>query len=160
LRYIGVFAKLLEKPETMLVVGSRVQLLGRRVERSPLRHYLGRGFATLAALVLDLPIYDTQCGAKLFRSTDVIREAFARPFSLNWAFDVELLQRLLEQQAQGQPIDLRQQCVEYPLEEWIDKSGSKLRASHVPHVAVELGKMINMAAKRRAGLRLSGRAPG
>jgi glycosyltransferase involved in cell wall biosynthesis len=153
LRYIGLFAKLLENPDTMLVVGSRVQLLGRHVERSPLRHYIGRGFASLAALVLDLPIYDTQCGAKLFRSSDVIRAAFARPFSLNWAFDVEFLLRLLEQQTQGQPIDLRRQCIEYPLEEWIDQGGSKLRANHVPRVMVEVAKMINMGAKRRASAR-------
>src|SRR5258708_152837 len=44
LRYIAVFAELLEKPNTVLVVASRVQLLGRRVERNPLRHYVGRGF--------------------------------------------------------------------------------------------------------------------
>jgi glycosyltransferase involved in cell wall biosynthesis len=163
LRYIGLFAKLLENSDTMIVVGSRVQLLGRHVERAPLRHYLGRGFASLAALVLDLPIYDTQCGAKLFRSSDVMRAAFGRPFSLNWAFDVELLLRLLEQQTQGQPIDLRRQCIEYPLEEWIDRGGSKLRANHVPRVMVEVAKMINMGAKRRASARrarFNGGGPG
>jgi glycosyltransferase involved in cell wall biosynthesis len=149
LRYIAVFAELLEKPNTVLVVASRVRLLGRRVERSPLRHYVGRGFATLAALTLGLPIYDTQCGAKLFHARDVIREAFSRPFSLNWAFDVELLVRLLEQQACGAPIDVRNQCIEYPLEEWVDAPGSKLRPHHLPHILRELVTMLRMAQNRR-----------
>ena len=149
LRYIEIFAEVLDRPNTVLVVGSRVRLLGRRVERSPLRHFAGRGFATLASLTLGLPIYDTQCGAKLFYARDVVRDAFSRPFSLRWAFDVELLNRLLEQQAGGAPIDVRNQCVEYPLEEWIDAPGSKLRPHHVPKILRELVAMVGMARKRR-----------
>jgi hypothetical protein len=39
-------------------------------------------------------VYDTQCGAKLFRRTPALAAALERPFRSRWAFDVELLGRL------------------------------------------------------------------
>jgi dolichyl-phosphate beta-glucosyltransferase len=104
------------------VLGSRVSRLGARIDRRPRRHYLGRVFATTASLILGLAIYDTQCGAKLFRSTPALAEALATPFRSRWAFDVELLGRLTRATC---PMD-GAKMVEVPLEEWIDVAGSKM----------------------------------
>jgi len=141
LRFIPDFAKLLEREELVMAFGSRVQMLGRRVQRNPMRHYIGRGFATLAALSLGVPVYDTQCGAKLFKTTPALRSAFEKPFTLRWSFDVEFLGRLIERQLEVGDIDVERQCAEFPLEEWIDAPGSKLTTAHFPRIAYEMASM-------------------
>src|SRR5262249_50383179 len=72
---------------------ARAPLLGTRMERHAFRHYLGRVFATAASMILDLRVYDTQCGAKAFRSSDLLAGVLAEPFHARWAFDVELIGR-------------------------------------------------------------------
>ena len=116
-----------EQPVLMLAMGARVRLLGRRIERSALRHYLGRVFASLASLALAMPVYDTQCGAKLFRVTPEVRIAFAEPFLSRWIFDVEILARLRQAIAE-RGMDIEKSICEVPLESWHNASGSKLRS--------------------------------
>lgn len=114
------------RPALDMVMGSRVQLLGSRIHRSPYRHYLGRVLATGAAAALRLPVYDTQCGAKLLRINDRTRSVFASRFESRWLFDVELLARLLAAQA-GVSVDPQARINEVPLAEWTEVPGSKVR---------------------------------
>ena len=37
--------------------------------------------------------------------------------------------------------DIEQECIEYPLLQWVDAPGSKLNVTHYPRILVELGKM-------------------
>ena len=118
--------ELVDHPRVQMVFGARVRLLGREIHRKPLRHYLGRVFATVVSIVIQLPVYDTQCGAKLFRVTPEISEIFAEPFSSRWVFDVEILARYIRRHGRQMQLVSSSIC-EYPLEEWYDVAGSKVR---------------------------------
>jgi glycosyltransferase involved in cell wall biosynthesis len=128
LEVIPEFCRLLDaRPTRWLVTGARVQLLGRRIERSALRHYVGRAGAMAISQTLRLPIYDTQCGAKMLRETPETRELFAEPFHSRWLFDVELIARLLQVRRRAGSDSPADAIEEYPLTEWRDAPGSKLR---------------------------------
>jgi glycosyltransferase involved in cell wall biosynthesis len=133
------FADLLRaRPNFDLVMGSRVALLGRDIQRNGVRHFAGRVFATIASLVLRLPVYDTQCGAKLFRVTPSFAEVISRPFRSRWIFDVEILARLLSsRQRCGANCD-RNFIYEYPLEKWCDVQNSRLKPIDFAIAAIDL----------------------
>jgi glycosyltransferase involved in cell wall biosynthesis len=141
LETIRRFHELLEVREVDGVIGSRVMLLGRHIRRNPFRHYLGRVFATCASLAIGLPVYDTQCGAKIFRNTERLRQVFRTPFRVKWTFDVEILARfLLLERVFGGP-STRDRFVEYPLERWDDVPGSKLKTGDFFRGAWEILKI-------------------
>lgn len=129
------------------ILGSRVRLLGRRIERRAHRHYLGRVFATLASVALRLPIYDTQCGAKVFRATPALAAALAAPFRTRWIFDVELLARLRAGGPGAPPLG-EDAIEEVPLQAWRDVGGSKLRPRAMLVAGVQL---LALALRMRFG---------
>lgn len=133
------------RPGVDMVIGSRVKLLGRRISRNPLRHYVGRATASLVSIVLGLGVYDTQCGAKLFRVRDTLGPApallFADAFTSRWAFDVEIIARWIGGFT-GVPRDvLEQRIVELPLETWIDIGGSKLSPTDFLRTPIDLARI-------------------
>jgi dolichyl-phosphate beta-glucosyltransferase len=132
-----LIAALDASPERRLALGSRVKRLGSSIDRRATRHYLGRIFSTLSSQLLNLPVYDSQCGAKVFRA-DITDAIFADPFITQWLFDVEILVRL--RRHLGAEAFLRA-AVEVPLNAWIEVGGSKLKLSHMAKVPFELMKI-------------------
>lgn len=115
-----------KSPHIQAVLGSRVRLLGRNIQRNGKRHYVGRVGATLISWVLGVAVYDTQCGAKIFRIDPWMPEVLQQPFTSRWLFDVEMLQRLFRclKRTGTAP---QTAIVEYPLSTWTDIKGSKVR---------------------------------
>lgn len=140
-----------DDPRLLYVLGSRVKLLGRDIERRALRHSVGRVFATLASIVLRLPVYDTQCGAKLFRVTPELERAIERPFATRWSFDVELIARLIDEHGDRRLVARSMQ--EYPLRRWRHVAGSKVGPLDFLRALGELYRI----ARRHAGGSASGR---
>jgi glycosyltransferase involved in cell wall biosynthesis len=108
-----------------MVFGSRVRLLGHHVIRKMSRHYLGRLFATVVSVTLSLPVYDTQCGAKIFRVSPEFSGILAEPFLSRWIFDVEIIARVI-QLHHGDRKRVEDVIYELPLMRWADIAGSKV----------------------------------
>lgn len=114
---VGLVRSLIEREEAVdAVFGSRIKMLGKRIDRHLRRHLLGRVFATLTHRLTGLEIYDSQCGAKLIR-TGALRVIRPDLRETGYAFDVELC--LLLQRAGFR-------VVEHPVS-WSDTPGSRVR---------------------------------
>lgn len=120
---IANFIVQMQRGDFEVVTGLRLMRLGAGVKRKNTRHLLGRCFATVAATMLQLPVYDTQCGAKLY-SKKVVPVLFKDPFTTRWLFDVEVLARFANEF--GKDAATRK-IYEYPLLEWVDVGGTQLK---------------------------------
>lgn len=115
------FVQLKENKDYYLISAARVQLLGYSdIKKTLIRHLIGRTFATVVSSMLALPVYDTQCGAKLYKK-DMIKDIFSERFSSKWLFDVEILFRMKKQIP-----DYQNKILEVPLRKCINPDGSKI----------------------------------
>jgi dolichyl-phosphate beta-glucosyltransferase len=122
---------------------SRVNLLGRKIDRSEFRHYVGRLINTILGLVIkDLP-YDSQCGLKIFLLDENLKNLFAEEFTTRWFFDVEILLRGQSQKSPNKTLRI----YEEPLNSWKEINGGKLRIRSVFLVAIELIKIYKIVLK-------------
>jgi dolichyl-phosphate beta-glucosyltransferase len=124
-------------PGKSVILGSRIMYLGTTILRNSFRHYVGRVFATLASEMLNLPIYDTQCGAKIF-SVEMAEIAFNSHFITTWLFDLELIMRIVNKYGWDY---FSKNAKEVPLQEWIEKGGSKVKLSYMFRMPFDLLKV-------------------
>jgi dolichyl-phosphate beta-glucosyltransferase len=120
-------------PRRQLALGSRVKRLGSTIERRAARHVMGRIFAACASGVLGVSVYDSQCGAKIFRA-ELVPTMFRDPFLTRWLFDLEMLVRLRNEPGAS----IADITIEVPLRRWLEVGGSKLKPSDMINVPREL----------------------
>ncbi len=138
LEELGALLSHLQRNDRCLVaICSRVKRLGADIERKLTRHLFGRIFSTFSSKILRMPVYDSQCGAKVFRK-EVVEILFGRKFVTKWLFDVELIARIRNHFGLGESLSL---ISEIPVSKWKDISGSKIRFSDYISVPVDLLKI-------------------
>ena len=117
---------LLHASDFQCIAGSRWLHLGNScIKRRWFRHIAGRILATCISFYLDLPVYDSQCGAKLF-SAEAAEIVFKSPFITRWLSDVEIIKRLQHCYGTKTP-----RMLEYPVSHWEEISDSKISVWHV-----------------------------
>ncbi len=121
-----------------MVLGARIKKAGSHIERSAVRHYTGRIFATVVNnLILKTAIYDTQCGAKMF-TKQCAQQIFAKPFVSRWLFDIELISRI---QVLYPTDQLNTIMYEQPLNTWKEMGDSKIRIKDLIEMPQQLFKI-------------------
>ena len=128
---------LLEKSTLECAFGSRVAILGRKIDRKLSRHITGRIIATFISGILHLMVYDTQCGAKLFKRS-LAMKVFENPFISRWLFDVEIMARITGLYNDQRPEEI---MIEVPVKSWSDKGGSKIGWTYGFRVLFDLLKI-------------------
>lgn len=112
--------------EIVFCFGSRIRKIGSTIERENSRFLIGRIIATFISHILDLKVYDTQCGCKVF-TKEISLTLFKKEFISKWLFDVELFFRMKLLFGKKRAII---KMYEVPLRSWIEKGNSKVKATY------------------------------
>ena len=126
------FLKVADKcPDVEMILGSRVHVDGSRHSAEGVAALPGRVFATAASLTLGIPVYDTQCGAKVFRATsrDRRRSSRARSAARGSSTSRSSPATWISRTMAGRPAPAR--IYELAVPAWHDVPGSKVRPSRI-----------------------------
>jgi glycosyltransferase involved in cell wall biosynthesis len=114
------------KGEIVFSFGSRIRKIGSTIERENSRFLIGRVVATFISNILDIKVYDTQCGSKLF-TKEISEQLFEKEFISRWLFDVEIFYRMIHLFGKEKAI---KKMVEVPLKLWVEKGDSKIKLTY------------------------------
>ncbi len=114
--------KLNSNPKLSMVFGSRKADEANNIDRNIVRKFLSNFVGFFIRFILQLPIKDTQCGAKVFRKS-IIENVYSQRFISRWLFDIEIFLRLKKHIGLK---DLLNCISEEPLDSWIEVEGSKI----------------------------------
>lgn len=114
------------KGEIIFSFGSRIRKIGSTIDRENSRFLIGRVVATFISNILDIKVYDTQCGSKLF-TREISEELFQKEFISKWLFDVEIFYRMIHLYGREKAIG---KMLEIPLKLWVEKGDSKVKFTY------------------------------
>jgi dolichyl-phosphate beta-glucosyltransferase len=112
--------------EVVFSFGSRIRKIGSTIDRENSRFLIGRIVATFISNILDIKVYDTQCGSKLF-TKQISEELFQKEFISKWLFDVEIFYRMIHLFEREKAITKMR---EVPLKLWVEKGDSKVKFTY------------------------------
>lgn len=127
----------LEMNQYGAIVGSRIMRLGANIVRDDNRSLASFVVKQGIKFILKTSFQDTQCGAKIF-SRNIVPFLFSKKFLTPWLFDVEIFLRL--QQKFGKTT-LQYGVLEYPLMEWTEIGGSKLKLKDTIKIPLQLMRL-------------------
>ena len=106
--------------------GCRILKIGSTIVREKTRFWMGRIVATFISSVLQIRVYDTQCGCKIF-TKELSELLFQKEFTSKWLFDVELFYRMILLYGREEAVD---KMAEIPLKLWVEKGNSKVKSTY------------------------------
>jgi len=101
---------------------SKIRRVDAAVNQTYKRFLMGRILSAMTRLSLKLPVYDTQCGCKLF-SKNIASAVFKLPFISVWLFDIEIFWRILTLKNRAY---FTTNTLEVPLNKLMDRGSSKV----------------------------------
>ncbi len=128
---------LINNIDVCFVFGSRIAKVGSTIEIDYFRFLVGRIIATFISKILQLKVYDTQCGCKVFKG-DIVPQLFKESFTSKWLFDVELFFRMYKLYGKKEAVA---KMKEVPLDSWIDPGGSKVSFTYFFRLWIDLYKI-------------------
>lgn len=137
-------SKYFKNEKLTFVFGSRIRRVGVDIKKSLVRHIISRFFATIASNMLNLVVYDTQCGVKIFKS-DCVDYIFKDKFESKWIFDIEIFYKFIKLYKNNSISSI---AVEVPLDICLHVEGSKINLFNYIKTPFEMIKIYFIYKKK------------
>lgn len=140
-RIIAAFIEISRRQNLDALSAARVKLAGNQIERTFLRHLIGRIIATILGIRAPYQLYDSQSGLKVFSRTFFDFVDLKVPFKTRWFLDWELILR------SHRKLDI----LEIPAEQWTEIGKSKISTFEIVRILFEIVKVKTLQRKWRNG---------
>lgn len=127
----------LDQSEFEIVSGSRMSRMGANITKESARKIISMTINLIIRTILRMPFNDTQCGAKVMKSS-LVPLLFEKPFITRWLFDVEIFMRIRKHFGKNKA---KEMICEQPLKRWIHADGSKLSMKDSVKIVGQLAKI-------------------